>query len=174
SSVQSDCFKKQSEYIIPVLQQMLEEKGLTVNDIGKIVVTTGPGSYTGVRIGMTVAKVIGSLMNKEVYTLSSLQLYAGLRDCYVITDARAKRVYCGRYKDGEALAKDGVVYNDEIALLVEAGETLFIGDLNLFGKEAYYPDLAENFLQLKEKWQRVDNPDILAPVYLKSNQEYLK
>ncbi|MBQ1827073.1 MAG: tRNA (adenosine(37)-N6)-threonylcarbamoyltransferase complex dimerization subunit type 1 TsaB [Erysipelotrichaceae bacterium] len=174
SKVQSECFKKQSEYIIPELDRMLKELGLSAEDIGRIVVTTGPGSYTGVRIGMTVAKVLGSLMEKEVYVLSTLQLYAGLKDCYVIMDARAKRVYCGRYKDGKALEEDCVRYNEEMQKIIEEGGVEVIGDLHLFGKEDIYPDLAENLLALKDNWVRQENVDILTPVYLKSNQEYLK
>ncbi|MBQ5443815.1 MAG: tRNA (adenosine(37)-N6)-threonylcarbamoyltransferase complex dimerization subunit type 1 TsaB, partial [Erysipelotrichaceae bacterium] len=162
------------EYIIPELDRMLKELGLSAEDIGRIVVTTGPGSYTGVRIGMTVAKVLGSLMEKEVYVLSTLQLYAGLKDCYVIMDARAKRVYCGRYKDGKALEEDCVRYNEEMQKIIEEGGVEVIGDLHLFGKEDIYPDLAENLLALKDNWVRQENVDILTPVYLKSNQEYLK
>lgn len=173
-SVQSECFKKQSEFIIPELQKMLEGNGLTVNDISDIVVTVGPGSYTGVRIGMTVAKVLGSLMEKNLYTLSTLQLYAGLQDCYVIMDARAKRVYCGRYRDGKALQNDCVIYNDEMKKIIEEGRVKVIGDLHLFGGEDIYPDLAENLLALKPYWVRQENADILTPVYLKSSQEYLK
>lgn len=174
SSVQSECFKKQSEFIIPELQKMLEENGLTISDISDIVVTVGPGSYTGVRIGMTVAKVLGSLMEKNLYTLSTLQLYAGLQDCYVIMDARAKRVYCGRYRDGKALQNDCVVYNDDMKKIIEEGSVKVIGDMHLFGGEDIYPDLAENLLALKPHWVRQENADILTPVYLKSSQEYLK
>ncbi|MBR0137225.1 MAG: tRNA (adenosine(37)-N6)-threonylcarbamoyltransferase complex dimerization subunit type 1 TsaB [Erysipelotrichaceae bacterium] len=173
-SVQSDCFKQQSEYIIPQLELIFNDCGITADDINRIVVTTGPGSYTGVRIGMTVAKVLGSLMEKEVYTLSTLQLYAGLRDCYVIMDARAKRVYCGRYKDGKAINSDCVVYNEDMQKIIEKGDVEVIGDLHLFGGEDIYPDLAENLLDLKDNWVRQENVDILTPVYLKSNQEYLK
>lgn len=173
-SLQMQSLKKQSEYITVELEKMLKNHNLTAADIDSIVVTRGPGSYTGVRIGMTVAKVLGSLMDKEVYTLSTLQLYAGLRDCYVITDARAKRVYCGRYRDGKALEEDRAVYNSEMADIIDRGEVAVVGDLHLFGKEDIYDNLAENMFQLRDNWQKVDNIDILTPVYLKSSQEYMR
>lgn len=171
--VQLECFKHQSEYLVPQVQQILEKHQLEVNDIDNWVVTAGPGSYTGVRIGMTMVKVIGSIMKKNVYTLSTLQLYAGLKDTCVIMDARAKRVYTGRYRDGQALFADTVITNEEMARIIEEGNPV-IGDLHLFGFEDNYGDLAENFLALKPYWHKVENVDLLAPVYLKDSEEYLK
>ena len=171
--VQLECFKHQSEYLIPQVSELLERHQLEVNDIDSWVVTRGPGSYTGVRIGMTMVKVIGSIMKKNVYTLSTLQLYAGLKDTYVIMDARARRVYTGRYCNGQPLFEDTVMTNEEMARIIEAGDPV-IGDLHLFDREDSYDDLAEHFLQLKPYWQKVENVDLMAPVYLKDSEEYLK
>ena len=171
--VQLDCFKHQSEYLIPEISKLLERHGLEASDIDSFVVAQGPGSYTGVRIGMTMAKVLGSLMNRDVYTLSTLQLYAGLEDCYVIMDARAKRVYVGRYKDGKPLMEDTIYTNDRMKEIIESGANV-IGDLHLFGQEDRYGDLAQHFADLREFWQKVDNVDLLTPTYLKSSEEYLK
>jgi tRNA threonylcarbamoyl adenosine modification protein YeaZ len=171
--VQLDCFKHQSEYLIPEISKLLERHGLEASDIDSFVVAQGPGSYTGVRIGMTMAKVLGSLMNKDVYTLSTLQLYAGLEDCYVIMDDRAKRVYVGRYKDGKPLMEDTIYTNDRMKEIIDSGANV-IGDLHLFGQEDRYGDLAQHFADLREFWQKVDNVDLLTPTYLKSSEEYLK
>ena len=171
--VQLDCFKHQSEYLIPEISKLLERHGLEASDIDSFVVAQGPGSYTGVRIGMTMAKVLGSLMNRDVYTLSTLQLYAGLEDCYVIMDARAKRVYVGRYTDGKPLMEDTIYTNDRMKEIIDSGANV-IGDLHLFGQEDRYGDLAQHFADLREFWQKVDNVDLLTPTYLKSSEEYLK
>ena len=171
--VQLDCFKHQSEYLIPEISKLLERHGLEASDIDSFVVAQGPGSYTGVRIGMTMVKVVGSLMKKNVYTLSTLQLYAGLDDTYVIMDARAKRVYAGRYKDGKAVMADTVYTNDYMAELIREGVAVK-GDLHLFGKDDIYGSLAENFVLLKPYWEKVENVDLLAPSYLKDSEEYLK
>ena len=171
--VQLECFKHQSEYLIPQVKELLEKHGLEVKDIENWVVTRGPGSYTGVRIGMTMVKVIGSIMKKNVYTLSTLQLYAGLQDTYVIMDARARRVYTGRYCDGKAVTDDTVTLNAEMAEIIAAGNPV-IGDLHLFDREDIYGNLAQHFIDLKPFWQKVDNVDLLAPVYLKDSEEYLK
>ena len=171
---QLDCFKQQSEYIIVTLDELLKANGLTVEQVGSLVVTLGPGSYTGVRIGLTVAKVLGSIAGKQVYTLSTLQLYAGLADCYVLMDARAKRVYVGHYKNGQPLEADQIIYNADMEETVNDPSANCIGDLHLFGKPDRYEHLAENFMALKPYWQKVEDIDRLAPKYLKSRKEYLK
>ncbi|MBR0230351.1 MAG: tRNA (adenosine(37)-N6)-threonylcarbamoyltransferase complex dimerization subunit type 1 TsaB [Erysipelotrichaceae bacterium] len=172
-SVQLSCFKHQSEYLVPEVQKILERNSLEVRDINNWIVTRGPGSYTGVRIAMTMAKVVCSLEKKNVYTLSTLQLYAGNRDCYVIMDARAKRAYIGRYRNGEALMEDTVYPLTQVDELINEGKVEFMGDLHLFGKGDDYGDIAGNFAVLKNRWEKVENPDLLVPSYLKSNEDYL-
>ncbi|MBQ6654225.1 MAG: tRNA (adenosine(37)-N6)-threonylcarbamoyltransferase complex dimerization subunit type 1 TsaB [Erysipelotrichaceae bacterium] len=172
--VQLDCFKQQSEYIIGEMDALLKRNDLSIKQITDIVITRGPGSYTGVRIAMTVAKVLGSITGKNVHTLSTLQLYGGKADCYVLMDARAKRVYVGRYWDGKALQDDQIFFNEEMREIVDDENNLCFGDLHLFGREDRYEHLAENFFDLKENWQKVEDIDRLAPEYLKSRKEYLK
>ena len=121
---------------------------------------------------MTFAKVLASVGEKKLYTLSTLQLYAGLEDCYSIIDARAKRVYVGRYKDGKPLMEDTIYTNDKMKEIVSDG-TKVVGDLHLFGREDAYGDLCRNFVLLRDQWTPVENVDLLAPSYLKSNEEYL-
>ena len=168
------CLKQQSEYIIGKMDELLKRNNLNVQQIDNYVITEGPGSYTGVRIAMTVAKVLGSIAEKNIYTLSTLQLYAGMNDCYVFMDARAKRVYAGRYRNGVALIEDTVYPNQQAEEIMNNEDVMFIGDLHLFGKEDYWPTPAENFFSLKPMWKKVENIDILAPTYLKSKEEYLK
>ncbi|MGN1399048.1 MAG: tRNA (adenosine(37)-N6)-threonylcarbamoyltransferase complex dimerization subunit type 1 TsaB [Erysipelotrichaceae bacterium] len=166
------CLKKQSESLISEVDNLLTKHHLTVNDIEKLVITCGPGSYTGVRIAMTFAKVLGSICHKEVYTLSTLLLYAGKKDSLVLLDARANRCYLARYCDGQPLIADCIKPNQQIKEMLDCGCNL-VGDLHLFGLEDNYQGVVDNFLQLKDKWVKVENIDLLTPVYLKSNQEYL-
>lgn len=171
--IQNDCPKLQSEYIVFELDELLKKNDVPLEDVKNVVVTIGPGSYTGVRIGLTVAKILGSIVGKTIYTISTLQLYAGINNALVLMDARAKRCYVGRYNNGVALKEDSVLANEEIKDLLSDDVTL-IGDLHLFDKEDYYPEIASNFIVLKESWQKVENIDVLTPVYLKSSQEYLR
>ena len=102
--VEEDCFKKQSEVITQRLDDMLKKHDIRPLDVDEICVTKGPGSYTGVRIAMTIAKIMGAMAKIPVYTLSSLQLASGgLKQCLVLMDARSKRAYYGIVDEGKIL-----------------------------------------------------------------------
>lgn len=170
ASVQEDCWKKQSEYIFPVITKMTEDNNIRPEDIDNVVITKGPGSFTGVRIAMTIAKVFCAMAGKQLYTLETLQLYAGKKDCTVLLDARGKRAYTARFHDGKPLTETAVVPLNEIEL---SDEDIVIGDGHLAGLPDNYPDLAENFLALKNEWKAVENVHLLTPEYLKSTSDYM-
>lgn len=173
--IQMECLKQQSEFILIKIEELLNRNNVQIEEVGNVVVTVGPGSYTGVRIAMTVAKILGSIAQKTVYSLSTLQLYAGKKDCYVVMDARAKRVYAGRYNNGEALQPDSVIFNEEMEKILSESTCQLVGDVHLFkDEEDEYTDIAENFMILKDKWVKVDNIDTLTPVYLKSKEDYFR
>ena len=90
--VQEEALQKQSELTIPFLQKALNENGLTLNDINEVNVTIGPGSFTGIRIGMCIAKVLASMNNIPLKAISSLNAYASNGKQIVILDAKAKNI----------------------------------------------------------------------------------
>lgn len=169
ASVQENCWKRQSEEIFPRLTKMMEEEHLQPEDIDQIVVSKGPGSYTGVRIALTIAKVFCAMGNKPLYTLSTLLLYAGKEDCRVVMDARGNRVYTCLFHDGKALEQERVVAIDELII----GDEKVIGDAHLVGKEDCWPNIAENFLALKDEWMLAENVHLVVPEYLKSSSAYM-
>lgn len=172
ASLQENCWKRQSEELFPRLEQLLEECGKTTEDIGKIIVTLGPGSYTGVRIALTLAKVFGAMKHIPVYTLSSLQLCAGLEDhVRVLFDARGHRAYQAIYDQGKELLAPEVRDIDEIRESI--GEETVLGDGHLIGREDVWPDLAGNFLLLEDMAEKAENIHLLTPIYLKSSDAYL-
>lgn len=63
-----------SEKLIDVLAEFLRKNQLTTDDLDEVYVGRGPGSYTGVRIACTVAKVMAHIKNKKLYSFSSLDL----------------------------------------------------------------------------------------------------
>ncbi|MEG0164805.1 tRNA (adenosine(37)-N6)-threonylcarbamoyltransferase complex dimerization subunit type 1 TsaB [Anaerorhabdus sp.] len=171
ASKETICFKQQSETIFPELITLCEEANCSPQDIDQLVVTKGPGSYTGVRIAMTIAKVFCAMKNVPCFTLGSLQLIAGKRDCFAMLDARSHRAYLGQYKDGKCIGNLGVYTIEEIKEIV-AGHDV-VGDTSLLGMEDSYPNLAAAFLELKDEWEKVENIHCLVPEYLKSQEEYL-
>ena len=67
--------KSHSIYVLPMINKILEENKLNLKNINKIIVINGPGSFTGIRIGLSIVKTIGYSLNIPVVTLSSLEAY---------------------------------------------------------------------------------------------------
>ena len=62
-------------YLMPMVESILKENSLTVKDIKDIVAVNGPGSFTGLRIGLSAAKVMSYSLNVPIYLVSSLSAY---------------------------------------------------------------------------------------------------
>ena len=106
AGISLEAFKKQSETIFVELNRLLKETGLDYKDMDRVIITKGPGSYTGIRIAMTIAKVLCSQMHKDLYTISTMQLYAGIeKQANVILDARSQRAYVAHVEDGQIQGK---------------------------------------------------------------------
>lgn len=90
-----------SSKIMPIIRRALIECKITLNDIDKFMVCVGPGSFTGIRIGVTIAKVLAWSLKKELIGISTLELYASTKfdTKYIIPmiDARRGFVYAGVY-----------------------------------------------------------------------------
>lgn len=171
SKVCVPCFKKQSEELFVTLKQIFDEARIDRKDIDSICITEGPGSYTGIRIAMTLAKTIGVSLPCNVYTISTLRLYAaGEPKTMVIMNARADRAYVGVYDNSEVIVEDYVSTVNEINPM----SYNIVGDGTLIDKPDNYPDIAEAFLKTKSVWSKVDNINYLVPKYFKESESYLK
>ena len=71
-SISYEAWQSQSEHMIPELNKLLDKYGATREEIKEVAVAVGPGSYTGVRIAITIAKTIAAVIDCKVYTISSL------------------------------------------------------------------------------------------------------
>ena len=69
-----EAWQAQSEHMIPEIDALLKNYSLNRNDISGVVTAIGPGSYTGVRISLTIAKVIGLCLDVPIYPVSSLRV----------------------------------------------------------------------------------------------------
>ncbi len=171
---QKDAFKAQSETIMVELDSAFKQVGWTPKMMDEMVITDGPGSYTGIRIAMTIAKVICQQASLPLYTLSALQLLAGTnKKAMVLMDARSHRAYVGMYENGSAIAEDCVLPLSEIQVLSD-DDMLIAGDAQLIGHIVTVSDLPKHFLDLKPFWQLVENVHTLQPRYLKESEIYLK
>lgn len=110
--------KNHSIRVMPSIETVLKDCDLTPKDLSKIVVARGPGSYTGVRIGVTIAKTLAWTLNIPLVGVSSLEILAsgiGRYFCGAVSplfDARRGQIYTGLYKyENNKLA---TVKNDQI------------------------------------------------------------
>ena len=165
---QQEAIKRQSELTIPFLQKALKENNLELKDIDEVTVTIGPGSFTGIRIGMCVAKVLASLNNIPLKAISSLNSYASLGKKIVILDAKAKRVYLGIYNDNKKVIDECVV---EISTLKEMLKDYpdydVVLDSYLIDLDSEEIDVIENMNRISLTSDVVENIDSLVPIYLK-------
>ena len=166
--LQQEAAKQQSELTIPFLSKALNENGLTLNDVDEVNVTIGPGSFTGIRIGMCIAKVLASMKNIPLKAISSLNAYASLGKKIVILDAKAKRVYLGIYNDNEKVIDETVVEIETLKQMLNdyPGYDVVL-DSYLIGQESEEIDVIENMNRISINLERVSNVDGLVPIYLK-------
>ena len=158
---QYNAFKRQSEVAALEIDACLKESNVKPSELTKIVVTNGPGSYTGIRIGLTLAKVMSKVLNIKLVCLSSLQAMCGLNSCSAIIDAKSKRVYYGKYDNGICVVNDCVKYVSELDL-----NELYVGETNVINVKEKEVDIIENMFDLRNV-QEVSDIDSVKAVYLK-------
>ena len=163
-----EAWQRQSEFCALEIDKILKRNKLESKDINQIIVSKGPGSYTGVRIALTIAKVWTIVHKINIKTLSSLQSIAGLGRKIAILDARSHRVYVGIYNDGIKQIDDCVMDIDEFNSLIKKYKDYeIVGETSVLGIEEKEIDFCENMNSLKDIAILVNNPDELIPVYLK-------
>ncbi len=92
-----------SQKLMPMIENMLKISEINVNDMDMIAICQGPGSFTGLRIGMATAKALSHVNNLPIVGVNSLELLAGNMDlsdkkiCSIL-DAQRTQVYMGQYK----------------------------------------------------------------------------
>lgn len=170
-SISFECFKRQSEEVFVYLDKLFSESKIDKKDIDAMCITKGPGSYTGVRIAMTIAKVLCQVKDIKLYTISTLRLYAGNHEkTMVIMDARANRAYVGVYDKETCLLEDCAMELKDI----DTKDYNIVLDGSLVGKEDVAPNIPECFLACKNLFEEVENINHLAPEYLKESTAYYR
>ena len=170
-SLSYECFKRQSEEIFVALEKLFKRSGISKKDIDALCISEGPGSYTGVRIAMTIAKVLCKVKEIKLYKISTLRLYAGNKEkVAVVMDARANRVYLGIYDKGKCLLEDTIKEVEDLDL--NAYNIILDGEI--VGKKNVVPDIAKCFLDTISFWQEVKDINFLTPKYLKESNAYYR
>ena len=168
-SISYEAWQCQSEHMIPEINTILEKHSVTKDDIAGVVVAIGPGSYTGVRISLTIAKVIGVALGIDVYPVSSLQILKnGKKPSICLENARSNRSYIGVYENEKCLLNDQIMTNEEVKqYITEHPDYCVCGQTNYLGIEGYQSDLSIEMLSLLKYLKPSADSRALKPVYLK-------
>ena len=161
-----------ASYLVPFIEEVLNDNNLTTKDIDKYYIVNGPGSFTGTRIGVTVGKTLAYSNNKKVVPVSSLKQYIFSKtgyDYYVSIIVDKNNMYYGIYdKDYKDIIKDKYstreVFLKDISTL--SGNTLFISEKEVQDLEVVKPEL--DILKLIEYYKDEEiDAHSLKPNYLK-------
>ena len=126
------------------IQEMLQEKGLTIADCDAVCVSKGPGSYTGLRVGVSTAKGLCFGSGKPLIAISTLdilvaqaQIPEDLKYIVPMVDARRMEVYAAVYEIAGQAGNDvrqitetapAIIDENSYSDILEKGKVLFIGD----------------------------------------------
>lgn len=109
-----------SVFLIPKIRDILRKNNILIKDLTAIGVNIGPGSFTGIRAGITIARVLAQQANLKLVGVPSLQILSKInKNCgktTVILDARKNKVYFAEY-DGDKTVTEPMLV--EVDLLVE-------------------------------------------------------
>lgn len=187
--------------ILPTVEQVLQSAGLNLSDMDIIAYGRGPGSFTGVRIGISIAQGLAFGSEKNMVGVSTLQAMAqqafkmhAAKDVYAAIDARMGEVYFAHYR----LAEELMILVGEEVVIKPADLIAQQGDIAehsvLVGSGwAPYPELAEHFkaaekseiefpsarFMLDEVINCIDKsldilPELATPVYLRDKVTWKK
>lgn len=179
-----------STNLMPMIENCLINGGKTMADLDRIAVVVGPGSFTGVRIGVSTVKGLAHGCGKtcvEVDALEALAVSAGAFDGVIcpIQDARAGQVYGAAFRNGERLLEDmPVKLEDYIEKIRTFGDRfLFVGDgmtahqaklKELLGDAAVIPPAHLGYLRpsavavIADRTEKTEDYLSLMPLYLRA------
>lgn len=144
--------KKHSEKLMPAIDHMLKDAGLTIQDMDAFGIVNGPGSFTGLRIGMATVKGFAQALDKPVIPVSTLEAlaynlpYADGVVCPIL-DAQRSQVYTALFRFNEeegmvAELEDSVMDVEELIGILENysdGPIYLLGD----GVPRFYETIVE-------------------------------
>lgn len=113
----------QAERLAPMADEIMRRAGVRFSEIGRIAVTTGPGSFTGVRVGLSFARAIALALDRPCVGVSTLEILAlgegesGLRAAVIETQGA---LYVALFESGAAIMAPRAVERDEVKAVLNA------------------------------------------------------
>lgn len=168
--INEKCEKNMSSIFDIRVKDLFKRNNLELNQVDRIYTVTGPGSFTGIRVGMTFSKVLAFSLNKKITPISELQVLVSSNSSSnfiaPLIDARRGYVYAGVY-DGNL----DVVYSDRYILLDDFlncfSDVIFVGYDCFDQIKLIEPDIDFEKIILKNKNSIQVDHHVLVPNYLK-------
>ena len=140
--------KNHSNIVMPIIDNLFKISDLIINDIDKIAVAIGPGSFTGVRIALGIAKGLAMALNKPLIAVNELDILEAIADgneneVIPLIDARKERVY---YKYQNKYVDDYLI--NLISNFDKNKKYIFVGDGATNYKNILKDNLGDNAIVL--------------------------
>ena len=170
----NDEFKDLSVELMPIIDEAFQNAKIKPNDIDTIFVTVGPGSFTGIRIGLAVVKTMAWSLKIKVIPISSLELMASTQTNkeYIVPliDARKGYVFAGIYdKKLNSIFDDSHISLDDLKHKLNGKEVFYVSN-EKFDFEVNKIDYDILKIIHKHKNDVGTNPHQLKPNYLKNTE----
>lgn len=178
--------KTHSEKLMPLIDELFSSTGLTLSDVSLIACDNGPGSFTGLRIGIATVKALAEVKKIPVIGVSSLDAlsYNVSNADYIasLIDARNSQVYCAIFDKEHNLISDYMAddINNFLLIFEKYNNISFVGDgynnhKDLFTQSTIYDDIiySKNIgMCAYKKFSNGDSttPDLLSVMYLRESQ----
>jgi tRNA threonylcarbamoyl adenosine modification protein YeaZ len=162
-----------SNIIMEKVEKCFEEADMRPSDVERILVAVGPGSYTGIRIGVTIAKTYAWALKREIIPISSLEvMISGYDDKKLLVpyiDARRNSCFGAIYDNKlNQVLKDQYISMDDLKNKLSGKDYIFVSDNDLV--ESKEPKIDIIKLINKHSNDACVNPHSLNPVYLKKTE----
>lgn len=167
-----------SIYTTSYIKQVLDESCLLPENIDKIIVVSGPGSFTGVRIGVTIAKVYAYLLKKQIIGVSSLKILAlstSIKSNYYLSiiDAKHDNYYIGLYdSEYKEVIPEQFTNINELNIIIEKYSPLILSNNDIFICNKSISKTPLDLVKITKYYQDYpsENPHLVNPNYLKLPQ----
>jgi tRNA threonylcarbamoyl adenosine modification protein YeaZ len=160
------------ELLAPALAAVLEGAGIKQGELRAVVAGLGPGPFTGLRVGLVTAAVLGQTLGIPTYGVCSLDGIGALTSgpVLVATDARRKEVYWAAYRDG--VRTDGPHVNKPADLVLDGFDAAAGAGSHLYGLELprldlHYPSPLALAVASADRIRAGAESEALTPLYLR-------
>lgn len=180
-----------SENLMPLIDSVLKRNSLDIKDIEMLSCCVGPGSFTGIRIGVATIKPMAEVLNIKIASVTSLEVLAknveNAETIVSLIDARNNQVYCGifdeKYNKKEEYLADDI--NNVIEVLKKYENIALTGNGTILHKELLMQNLNNpNFCSENKQYAKncgkigykkfiennLCNSDTIIPIYLRKSQ----